>query len=35
MDKTITMSWFMTSIKSTGAHGCEEQWQHEGHEGVR
>ncbi len=25
----------MTSIESRGAHGCQEQWQHEGHEGFR
>jgi hypothetical protein len=29
------MSWFMTSIKSRGAHESGERWKHEGHEGFR
>jgi hypothetical protein len=29
------VSWFMTSIASRGAHESGEQWQHEGHGGVR
>jgi hypothetical protein len=29
------LSWFMTSIKSRGAHGCGEQWQHKGHKVFR
>jgi hypothetical protein len=26
--------WFMSSIESRGVHGHEEQWQHNGHEGL-
>jgi hypothetical protein len=35
LQATHKLSWFLTRIESRCAHGCEEQWQHEGHEGFR